>query len=150
MRSTLAAAVATPRFRAVLVGVFAGLALCLALAGVYAVMAYAVGRRIPEIGVRMALGAAPRDILRLVLGQGLKLAAAGIAIGLVLALALVRALAQMLFSSRPADPLVFGVSAADPYAFGIVPVLLLLTTIAACTAPALRASRVDPMQALRE
>lgn len=140
MRSALATAVSAPRFRTVLVGVFAALALCLALAGVYGVMAYAVGRRIPEIGVRMALGAAPRDILQLVLGQGLRLATVGIMIGWTLAIASSRILSRMLF----------GVAATDPIVFALVPALLLVSTIVACSAPALRAARTDPMHALRE
>ena len=81
MTETLAASVATPRFRTLLVGTFAALALALAIAGVYGVMAYAVSRRTAEIGVRMAMGAASADILRLVMGQGLRLAAAGIVLG---------------------------------------------------------------------
>ena len=139
MTQVLSTAVATPRFRTLLVGVFAALALALAMAGVYGVMAYAVSRRTSEIGVRIAMGASRPAILRLVLGQGLQLAAAGIAIGSVLAFALSRALRSMLFAIGPTDPIVF---------VG-VPILLLVTAAAATAIPALRASRIDPIQALR-
>ncbi|HEV8345791.1 MAG TPA: ABC transporter permease [Vicinamibacterales bacterium] len=139
MTSTLSTSVATPRFRTLLVGAFAALALCLAMAGVYGVMAYTVERRTAEIGVRLALGAASRDILTLVLKQGLLLASAGIVCGCALALAVTRLLAGMLF----------GVTAVDPLVFAAAPLLLLTSAIAACAAPALRASRVDPMIALR-
>ena len=139
MTQVLSTAVATPRFRTLLVGVFAALALALAMAGVYGVMAYAVSRRTSEIGVRIAMGASRPAILRLVLGQGLQLAAAGIGIGSVLAFALSRALRSMLFAIGPTDPIVF---------VG-VPILLLVTAAAATAIPALRASRIDPIQALR-
>jgi putative ABC transport system permease protein len=118
---------------------YAAVALCLAVAGVYGVMAYSVGRRTSEIGVRMALGAASSNILLLVMGQGLQLAAAGVAIGCALAWAVARVLRGMLF----------GVGSADPSVFSVVPVLLLATAAAACAVPALRAARVDPMRALR-
>jgi predicted permease len=139
MTATLSTSVATPRFRTLLVGTFAALALCLAVAGVYGVMAYTVERRTSEIGLRLALGAAHGDILALVLKQGLALAIAGIVCGCVLAFAVTRLLAGMLF----------GVTAMDPLVFAIVPLLLLASAAAACAAPALRASRVDPMIALR-
>ena len=139
MTETLSASVATPRFRTLLVGTFAALALALAIFGVYGVMAYAVSRRTAEIGVRMAMGAASGDILRLVMGQGLRLALSGIAIGCALAYALAQLLRGMLFAVAPADPVVFVA----------VPLALILTAAAATAIPALRASRVDPMQALR-
>jgi putative ABC transport system permease protein len=139
MTEMVSASVATPRFRTLLVGTFAALALLLAMAGVYGVMAYAVSRRTAEIGVRMAMGATAADILRLVMGQGLRLAIAGIVIGSALAYALAQLLRGMLFAVAPADPLVFGA----------VPVALILTVAAATAIPALRASRVDPMTALR-
>jgi len=139
MTDALSISVATPRFRTLVIGVFAFFALALAIAGVYGVMAYAVSRRTSEIGVRMAMGAASTDILRLVMAQGLRLALTGIAIGCALAFALAQLLRGMLFAVAPADPVVF---VAVP--------LALLTTVAAATAvPALRAARVDPMQALR-
>ena len=130
---------ATPRFRTLLIGAFAALALVLAIAGVYGVMAYAVSRRTAEIGVRMAMGARPADILRLVMWQGLQLAATGTALGCGLAYGLAQLLRGMLFAVAPADPVVF---------MG-VPAALILTAAAATAIPALRASRVDPMTALR-
>jgi putative ABC transport system permease protein len=106
---------------------------------VYGVMAYAVSRRTSEIGVRMAMGAASADILRLVMAQGLRLALTGIAIGCALAYGLSQLLRGMLFAVTPADPIVF---------IG-VPLALLATAAAATAIPALRASRVNPIQALR-
>jgi putative ABC transport system permease protein len=140
MTETVSASVATPRFRTLLVGAFAALALALAVAGVYGVMAYAVSRRTAEIGVRMAMGAASGDILRIVMGEGLRLALIGIAIGCAMAYGMAQLLRGMLFAVTPADPVVFIV----------VPVTLLATAAAATAIPALRASRVDPMQALRD
>jgi predicted permease len=139
MTETLSASVATPRFRTLLVGTFAALALALAIAGVYGVMAYAVSRRTAEIGVRMAMGAASGDILRLVMGEGLRLAAAGIVIGCALAYGLAQLLRGMLFAVAPADPVVFLA----------VPAALIATAAAATAIPALRAARTDPMSALR-
>jgi putative ABC transport system permease protein len=139
MNDALSISVATPRFRTLLIGVFAFFALALAIAGVYGVMAYAVSRRTSEIGVRMAMGAASTDILRLVMAQGLRLAMTGIAIGCALAYALAQLLRGMLFAVAPADPVVFVA----------VPLALLATVAAAAAVPALRAARVDPMQALR-
>ena len=139
MNDALSISVATPRFRTLLIGVFAFFALALAIAGVYGVMAYAVSRRTSEIGVRMAMGAASTDILRLVMAQGLRLALTGIAIGCALAYALAQLLRGMLFAVAPADPVVFVA----------VPLALLATVAAATAVPALRAARVDPMEALR-
>jgi hypothetical protein len=107
MTETLSSSVATPRFRTLLVGAFAVLALALAIAGVYGVMAYAVSRRTAEIGVRMAMGAASSDILRLVMGEGLRLALAGI-VGWARH-GLARLLQGMLFAVAPPDPVVFAV-----------------------------------------
>jgi putative ABC transport system permease protein len=139
MNDALSISVATPRFRTLLIGTFAAFALLLAIAGVYGVMAYAVSRRTSEIGVRMAMGAASVDILRLVMAQGLRLALTGIAIGCALAYGLSQLLRGMLFAVTPADPIVF---------IG-VPLALLATAAAATAIPALRASRVNPIQALR-
>jgi putative ABC transport system permease protein len=139
MADTMSTAVSTPRFRTLLIGLFASLAFLLAMAGVYGVMAYTVGRRTSEIGLRMALGAASPDILALVMSAGLRLALAGIAIGSLLAFGVAQSLRGMLFAVTPADPLVFVA----------VPAALLVTAAAACAVPALRASRVDPMMALR-
>jgi predicted permease len=139
LEETLSTAVATPRFRTILVGAFAALALLLALAGVYGVMAYAVSRRTAEIGTRIALGASAGDIMRLVLGAGLRLAAGGTLAGVLLAWAMARLIRGLLFAVAPDDPLVLAG----------VPLLLVLVSLTACAVPAWRASRVDPMRALR-
>jgi putative ABC transport system permease protein len=127
------------RYPAYLIGVFACVALLLALVGIYGVISYAVTQRTHEIAIRVALGAQGRDVLRLVLGHGLLLALAGVACGVVGALALTRLMSGLLF----------GVSAADPVVYGAVALLLLLVALAACLVPARRATRVDPMVALR-
>ncbi len=131
--------VAPRRFSTVLLGIFAVLALLLAAVGIYGVMSYVVSLRINEIGIRMALGAQPRDIWQLIIGRGAKLAVAGVAIGLAGSLALSRLLASLLFEVRASDPLTFG------------GVALLLTAVAlvACYFPARWAMRADPMIALR-
>jgi predicted permease len=138
MTGTVSASVATPRFRTGLVAGFAVLAVALAMAGVYGVMAYLVGRRTAEIGVRMAMGATAADVLRLVVGEGLRLAAAGIVVGTALGYALAWSLRGMLFGVTPTDPLVFVV----------VPLAVLGTATLATAVPALRAARVDPVTAL--
>jgi predicted lysophospholipase L1 biosynthesis ABC-type transport system permease subunit len=127
------------RVQALLLGAFSALALVLACVGLYGVLSFLVSQRTQEIGVRMALGARPSDILSNVVGRGLALAAAGTAIGLVATLALTRLL----------ETLLFGVSARDPFTFISVPAILLLVASTACFIPALRAMRVDPMTALR-
>lgn len=127
------------RIAALLLGVFGSLALFLAALGLYGLLSYAVQQRRREIGVRMAIGAAPRDILRLITGQGLLLVLAGSAVGLVLAFAASRALGTMLL----------GVSAADPLTFLAVAALLGIIALAACVIPALRAMRIDPVIAIR-
>ena len=139
MDQLLYESVAGSRFRAVLFGVFAALALALAMIGIYGVMAYTVSQRTHEIGIRMALGARRMNILRTILREGAGLALLGVAIGFVVALALSRTLAGLLF----------GVQATDPVTFGIVAALLLGVALAACYVPARRATRVDPMVALR-
>jgi ABC-type antimicrobial peptide transport system permease subunit len=111
----------------------------LALAGVYGVMAYTVSQRVPEIGVRIALGATPENIRALVFGQGAKLAGGGLAIGLALAL----------LSGRLLQGLLFGVTARDPWILAGVTVAVAVATLAACYIPVRRAVRVDPMVALR-
>jgi putative ABC transport system permease protein len=131
--------VATPRFRTLLLGIFASLALCLALAGVYGVMSYVVGQRSNEIGLRMALGASQGDVLRLVLRQALWLSGLGIIIGLAGAAAATQLLTALLFE----------VKATDPLTYGVVIALLVFAALAASYIPARRATRVDPMLALR-
>ena len=139
MRELVDNSVSTRHVTLVLLGMFSGLALVLASIGIYGVMAYTVALRTHEIGIRMALGAQKRDVLRMVMGQGARLAFAGVAIGVIAALALTRLLSSLLFS----------VSASDPVVFICVPVVLILVTLVACYIPAMRAMRVDPMVALR-
>jgi putative ABC transport system permease protein len=123
----------------VLIGMFAGLALLLAAVGIYGVMSYVVGQRTQEVGIRVALGAQPADIWRLIILRGAALAAIGIAVGLAGALALTRFLSSLLFGVRPADPVTFSA----------VAILLVIVALVACYFPARRAMRVDPMVALR-
>jgi len=127
------------RFLMVLLGVFAVLALVLSSIGIYGVISYLVGQRTKEMGIRMALGAQPWDVLRLVVGQGAKMAVLGVAIGLVFAFWLMRFMVKMLF----------GISARDPLTFAGVALLLLVVALAACYVPARRATRVDLVDALR-
>ena len=139
MEGRIEMATATPRFRTFLVAVFAGVALMLAMAGVYSVMAYTVSQRIPELGVRVALGATPSSIMRLILAQGARLAAAGLAIGLALAL----------LSTRMLEGLLFGVPARDPITLTLVTVAVAVVMLLATYIPGRRAVRVDPLTALR-
>ena len=140
MEASLAQNVAAPRFRTLLFAIFAGLALCLAMAGVYGVMAYAVGQRLNEIGLRMALGASQGDVLGMVMKQGLALAGAGLALGFAGAIAATRLLASFLFEVKTGDPLTYlGVAA-----------LLAVVAIAASYLPARRATQIDPLDALRQ
>ena len=139
MTTTLAASTATPRFRTALLVVFAGVALVLAVAGVYGVMAYTVSQRVPEIGLRVALGATPRDVLGLVLKDGGVLVAAGLALGTALTLA----------GSRLLSGLLFSVSARDPLVLAGVALLVGLAALGACLVPGRRALKVDPLLALR-
>ena len=139
MDDVLGSSVAQPRFSSQLLGGFATLALLLAAIGLYGLMAYSVSQRRSEIGIRMALGATREDILRLILHHGSRLAIAGIAIGLAVAIAVTRLLSSMLFS----------VSAKDPETFIAVALLLGAVALTACLIPARRAAKVDPMVALR-
>ena len=130
---------AAPRFRTLLLGLFAAIAVCLAMAGVYGVVAYAVGQRASEIGLRMALGARAGDVLRLILRQGLALTGIGLAVGLIAAIAATRLVASMLFE----------VKAGDPATYIGVAGLIGVVSLAASYIPARRAARVDPASALR-
>jgi len=139
MEGWVSRSLAQSRFNSVVLAVFAGLAIVLAALGIYGVMAYAVSQRTSEIGIRLALGADQRTILRLIVGNGIRLAAVGLATGIVLALALTRTLASLLFGTRPTDPVTF---AAVVAALGLVALL-------ASYVPARRASRITPVEALR-
>jgi putative ABC transport system permease protein len=133
------ASLGSRRFNLILIGFFAIVTLLLATAGVFGVMAYSVSRRTREIGVRVALGARSRDVLTMILGQGVRTIAVGIAIGLAGSLALTRAVESQLF----------GVTATDPLTFAAVVLLLVASALLACYVPARRAAKVDPMVALR-
>jgi len=140
MDDLIATSLSQRRFSMLLLATFAGLALLLAAVGIYSVMAFAVRRRVREIGIRMALGAEIRDILRLIVSEGMKPALLGVLLGVAGALALGRVLAS----------LIYGVSATDPITFATVAALLCLVALLASAVPALRATRIEPTRALRE
>jgi putative ABC transport system permease protein len=127
------------RMGAILLAVFGGLALLLASIGLYGVMSFAVARRTRELGIRIALGARPGDVFRMVLRQGMTLVIAGLVLGVVVAAAVTRLLASFLY----------GVSTTDAFTFTAIPVLLTLVALLACYLPARRATRVEPLIALR-
>ena len=139
MDEVVAGSFAARRLSMILLGVFAALALVLSCVGIYGVISYVVGQRTREIGVRVALGAQRRDVMRLVLGEGARMALAGVAAGIAAALGLTRLMANQLF----------GVTARDPLTFAAVAMVLTVVALLACYLPARRAVRVDPMEALR-
>ena len=139
MHDIRAESVAPERLNLTLLSIFAGLALVLALVGIYGVMSYAVTQRTHEIGIRMAIGAQPRDVFKMILGQGMTLAIIGVVIGLVGAFALTRLMVTMLFGVEPTDPVTFGAIAA----------LLTGVALLACYLPGRRATKVDPVVSLR-
>ena len=140
LSEVLAASLDHQRFNLTLLGAFATVALALAVVGIYGVMAYAVTERTGEMGIRVALGAQTLDVLRLILGQGIRLALLGIALGVAASLALTRYISHLLF----------GISPKDPQTFLLIPVVLCAVALLACYIPARRAVRVDPMVALRD
>jgi putative ABC transport system permease protein len=139
MTKVISGTVSRPRFRSLLLGLFACLALILTAVGLYGVISYSVARRTHEIGIRMAMGAEKSDVLKMVVGQGLRLALVGVGIGTVGALVLTKFLSSLLFGVKPTDPLTFVA----------VSLILVAVALAACYIPARRAARVDPMVALR-
>jgi putative ABC transport system permease protein len=142
MQQIVSESMSSQRFPMILLGTFAGLALLLAAVGIYGVISYSVAQRIHEFGIRMALGAHKRDVLRMVMGQGLALALSGLAIGVVVALILTSVLSSF-------SLLLYGVGASDPVTFIAVSVMLFFVAAVACYIPTRRAMRVDPMVALR-
>src|SRR4030095_16979387 len=139
MEQVLADTMIVQRFTTWLLASFAGIALALAAAGIYGVISYSVSQRTHEIGIRMALGAEQRDVLRLVVGQGMVPALVGLGFGIAGAIGLTRFMSSLLFR----------VSVTDPITFSVIGLLLLVVAVAACYVPARRAARVDPMIALR-
>jgi putative ABC transport system permease protein len=139
MRELVSESTARRRFQVVLLTIFAGMALVLALVGFYGLLTYSVSQRSAEMGVRIALGATRLHVIKLVLRQGLQLVSIGLALGLAAGAALTKLLTSSLY----------GVSALDPITFAIVPTLLFTTMFAACLIPARRAANADPMNVLR-
>jgi len=140
MDEVIAQSISPQRFNLLLLASFAALALLLAAVGIYSVLSYSVRRRVREIGIRMALGATPAQVLRMVVGDGLKPIILGVAIGLAAAVALSRVVASLIYGVRPTDPLTFSV----------VALLLIVVGVLASIIPAYRATRVEPIRILRE
>jgi putative ABC transport system permease protein len=140
MDEIVSRSVAPRRFNMLLLAIFAGVALLLALVGIYGVLAYSVGQRTAEIGLRVALGATPRSVLALIVGQGMRPIMVGIAIGIVGAVGLSHFVSSLLFNVKPVDPLTYGA----------VALLVAVAALLSCYVPALRALRVDPVAALRQ
>jgi ABC-type antimicrobial peptide transport system permease subunit len=139
MNEVIAGSLAERRFLMILLDAFAVVALLLASVGLFGVISYLVGQRRQELGIRIALGAQRRDVLRLVLNHGMKMAMGGVALGLIAAFVLTRLLANALY----------GVSATDPATFAAISLLLTTVALLACFFPARRATKVDPLIALR-
>jgi predicted permease len=139
MNEVITSSLASNRFSMILLGAFAAVALLLASIGLYGVISYLVGQRTHELGIRIALGAQRKDVLRLVVNHGMKMALGGVAIGLIAAFGLTRLMANMIYS----------VSATDPATFAVIALLLVMVALAACFVPAWRATKVDPLVALR-
>jgi putative ABC transport system permease protein len=140
MDEQLSNAVAERRFQMLLLGVFAGIALAIAAVGIYGVISFAVSQRTHEIGIRMALGAQAGDVLRLVIWRGMSLTLLGVTLGLAAALALTRVMKKLLFEVSP----------TDPATFALIALLLVGVAFIASYIPARRATKVDPLQALRQ
>ncbi|MDQ3013650.1 MAG: FtsX-like permease family protein, partial [Acidobacteriota bacterium] len=139
MKEVMGASYEERRFNMLLLGLFAAVALALAAIGIYGVIAYAVAQRTHEIGIRMALGAQGRDVLKMVVRQGMTLVLTGVGVGLLAALPLTRFMRTLLF----------GVNASDPATYAVIALMLMAVALLACIIPARRATKVDPMIALR-
>jgi putative ABC transport system permease protein len=140
MQAMVSDHLAAPRFRTLLLAMFAGLAICLAMAGVYGVMAWSVAQRVPEIGLRLALGASSNAVVRLIVRNGMAMACLGLAIGLAVSTAVTRLFTSALFEVRPNDPGTYVIMAA----------LVSAGALAASYVPARRAATIDPIAAIRE
>jgi putative ABC transport system permease protein len=139
LSDVISSSTSSQHFLMMLMGSFAGLALVLTAVGIYGVLSYQVSQRTQEIGIRMALGAQSRDVLKLVIGQGIRLAVAGVAIGLI----------ASYFLTRVIESSLYGVSATDPATFAVISLVLIAVALLACAVPARRATKVDPIVALR-